>query len=144
VGVGGFGSKRDCAPELGERRRQIACLTENEAKKIVGLGVAVVEAQRLDEPCARCIQVAAGRCFLGLLVQIVSGARSARRQLPLSGALLLQRRPEAVVAFAQLGINRQRPLERGDRARQIAALAQREPELVLNVRTRRIGGGHAL
>ena len=64
-------------------------------------------------------------------------------------ALLLQGGAERVVGFALLGIDLERSLERGDGARQVAALAQRLPELVVDLGrssgrpARRCGGASA-
>ena len=79
----------------------------------------------LDGVLARLYESSAG---------LAAGARGFRGRR----ALLLQRHAERVVRLAQLGIDLERLLERRDGARQIAALAQRLPELVLNAGVRRI------
>ena len=87
---------------------------------------------------ARGGQVAACRRLLARADEIVGRTRRGGGPALARGrALLLQRDAERVVALAQLGVELERPLERGDRAGQVAVLPERLAELVVDGGVRR-------
>src|ERR671935_778849 len=96
---------------------------------------------------SRLRQVSFGSGILGATVKIIClihrrCCRGAALRLT-SGTLLLQRKAERVIALAQLRVEFECLLERRNGAVEIARLAQRLPELVLDAGIGGIGGPDA-
>src|SRR5688500_3885766 len=138
VRFGGFGPQRNGTLQVTERRRWISLLTQDETEEVVRFGILVVDAKGLGEVFAGSTELAARGRLLRTPVHIICRAGGRRGELARGRALLLQGLPEPVIALPQLGVDLERLLEGGDRARQIAALSQRLPELVLDAGVCRI------